>query len=188
VGAGSPFRVDVRVVAATNKDLSTEVREGRFREDLYYRLAVVVIRTPALREHSDDIPELVDHLTAEFCEEYNRQPKTWSDRAMEQMRRHRWPGNVRELRNVVERAVIMQLDDRIETADLPADPRSGDELGPLLDAPSLSDFQRVSEIAYLRHQLDRNGWNIAATARAIDTPRSNLYKKLQAYDITREDA
>jgi len=187
VGAGSPFTVDVRVVAATNKDLATEVREGRFREDLYYRLAVVVIRTPALREHPDDITELVQHLTEEFCEEYNRQPKTWSDRAMEQMRRHRWPGNVRELRNVVERAVIMQLDDRIETADLPADPRSGDELGSLLDAQSLSDFQRASEIAYLRHQLDRNGWNIAATARAIDTPRSNLYKKLQAYDITRED-
>ena len=188
VGAGSPFTVDVRVIAATNKDLPTEVREGRFREDLYYRLAVVVIRTPALREHPDDIPELVEHLTRQFCQEYNRQPKSWSDHAMEQMRRHRWPGNVRELRNVVERAVIMQLDDRIETADLPSDTRSGDELGSLLDAESLSDFQRASEISYLRHQLDRHGWNIAATARAIDTPRSNLYKKLQAYDISREDA
>ena len=187
VGAGEPFRVDVRVIAATNKSLVDEVQEGRFREDLYYRLAVVVLKTPPLREHPDDIPLLVGHLTGRFCQEYNRRPKEWSPAALEQLRRHAWPGNVRELKNVVERAVIMELDDRIERVDLPSAPGDAGAIGDLLAAPSLSDFQRRAEIAYLRHQLERHGWNVAATARAIDTPRSNLYKKLQAYDISRED-
>ncbi len=189
VGAGRPFTVDVRVIAATNKDLVAEVQEDRFREDLYYRLAVVVLRTPPLRDHPDDIPLLVQHLSDHFCHEYNRRPKTWSDAAMEQLRRHSWPGNVRELKNVVERAVIMELDDTIDSVDLPTSPSAGDGgLGGLLESPTLSDFQRASEIAYLLHHLDRNGWNVAATARSIDTPRSNLYKKMQSYGIEREDA
>jgi len=188
VGAGRPFQVDVRVVAATNKDLVNEVRESRFREDLYYRLAVVVLRTPPLREHPDDIPLLVEHLTEQFCLEYNRRQKSWSAAALTTLRSHSWPGNVRELKNVVERAVIMELEEHIETVDLPSGPEGTSTLDSLLEAPSLSEFQRSSEIAFLRHQLARNGWNVAATARAIGTPRSNLYKKMQAYDITREDA
>jgi two-component system nitrogen regulation response regulator NtrX len=177
VGAGTPFRVDVRVIAATNKDLVTEVQQGRFREDLYYRLAVVMLHTPALREHPDDIPLLVTHFTDHYCQEYNRRPKTWAEVALSKLQRHPWPGNIRELKNVVERAVIMELDDTIGHI----------ELADLLDAASLSDFQRASEIAYLMHQLDRHGWNVAATARAIGTPRSNLYKKMQAYDIKRQE-
>jgi two-component system nitrogen regulation response regulator NtrX len=188
VGAGTPFRVDVRVVAATNKDVVAEVEADRFREDLYYRLAVVVLKTPPLRDHPADIPLLVRHLSDHFCHEYNRQPKTWSPQVLEQLARHPWPGNVRELKNVIERAVIMDLADTIDRADLPSAPDGGIGLGTLLDAPTLSDFQKQAEIAYLRHHLDRNAWNVAATARAIDTPRSNLYKKLQAYDISREDA
>jgi two-component system nitrogen regulation response regulator NtrX len=188
VGAGKPFTVDVRVIAATNKDLVAEVEAGRFREDLYYRIAVVVLRTPALREHPEDIPKLVAHFTEQFCQEYNRRPKSWSRSALEQMTRHAWPGNVRELKNVVERAVIMEIDDSIDAVAVTAAPGAGSAVGDLLDSPTLADFQRASEIAYLRHQLDRNGWNIAATARAIETPRSNLYKKLQAYGIEREDS
>lgn len=187
VGAGEPFRVDVRVVAATNKDLIAEVEARRFREDLYYRLAVVVLRTPSLREHPDDIPELVEHFTAEFCKEYNRRQKTWSDRAVEQLKSYPWPGNVRELRNVVERAVIMELDDEISSIDLLASPGGESRLDELMDAPSLAEFQRRSEKAYLERQLESHGWNVAATARAIDTPRSNLYKKIKAYDLQRED-
>jgi two-component system nitrogen regulation response regulator NtrX len=187
VGAEKPFRVDVRVIAATNKDLVAEVKAGRFREDLYYRLAVVVLRTPPLRDHQEDIPSLVSHLTAHFCEEYNRRPKQWSERALQQLRSYPWPGNVRELKNVVERAVIMELEDRIETIGLTAGPEAAGDLGSLLDQPTLQDFQRESEIAYLRHQLQRNGWNVAATARAIGTPRSNLYKKMQAYAIERDE-
>jgi len=188
VGAGRPKQVDVRVIAATNKDLVHEVAEGRFREDLFYRIAVVVLSTPPLREHHEDVPLLVEHFTEQFCEEYNRRPKTWSPEAISQMQRHQWPGNVRELRNVVERVVIMDLDDTIGRVDVMGGPGAAVALEDLLDAQSLSDFQRLSETAYLRHQLDRNGWNVAATARAIGTPRSNLYKKLQAYGIEREDS
>jgi two-component system nitrogen regulation response regulator NtrX len=185
VGAGSAFQVDVRVIAATNKDLVAEVQAGAFREDLYYRLAVVVLRTPPLREHPDDITPLVGHLTEQFCSEYNRRLKTWSDEALATMMRHPWPGNVRELKNVVERAVIMELDDTIQSVDLPALPAGGG-VDALLDLASLQEFQRQSEIAYLLHHLERNGWNVAATARTIGTPRSNLYKKMRAYGIERE--
>jgi len=186
VGAGAPFQVDVRVIAATNKDLVIEVKEGRFREDLYYRLAVVMLATPALREHAADIPQLVKYFTNHFCQEYNRRPKSWSAAALGQLTAHSWPGNVRELKNTVERAVIMELEDTIERVDLAVGPKA-DGIDDLLDAPSLADFQRSSEIAYLLHQLDRHGWNVAATARAIGTPRSNLYKKMQAYDIKRQE-
>ncbi|RMF78161.1 MAG: sigma-54-dependent Fis family transcriptional regulator, partial [Nitrospirae bacterium] len=186
VGAGTPFRVDVRVVAATNKDLAREVERGTFREDLYYRLAVVILRTPPLREHPEDIPELVEHFTRTFCEEYNRRPKTWSPEAMRQLTAYHWPGNVRELKNVVERAVIMELDDVIRRVDLLPVPGSGEGLDRLLEAPSLAEFQRQAERAYIEHQLAKHGWNVAATARAIGTPRSNLYKKIQAYGLKRE--
>ncbi len=185
VGAGAPFRVDVRVIAATNRDLVQDVSEGRFREDLYYRLAVLLLRTPPLREHPEDIPLLVKHFTAAFCEEYNRRPKRWADEALAQLAAYHWPGNVRELRNVVERAVIMELDDVIRRVDLVPVPRGGG-IEHLLSAPTLSEFQRRAEHAYILHHLERNGWNVAATARAIGTPRSNLYKKMQAYGIERE--
>ncbi|HSN55547.1 MAG TPA: sigma-54 dependent transcriptional regulator, partial [Candidatus Sulfomarinibacteraceae bacterium] len=187
VGAERPFSVSVRVIAATNRDLTAAVADGAFREDLYYRLAVVLLRTPPLREHPGDIPLLVEHLTERFCAEYNRRPKSWSGAALDQLARHPWPGNVRELKNVVERAVIMELEDTIDHVELFAGAAGGDELERLLAEPTLADFQRASEIAYLLHHLERNGWNVAATARAIGTPRSNLYKKMQAYDISRED-
>jgi DNA-binding NtrC family response regulator len=187
VGSERPFKVDVRVVAATNKDLTAAVADGAFREDLYYRLAVVLLKTPPLREHPEDIPSLVKHLTEQFCIEYNRRPKTWSETALAGLSRHLWPGNVRELKNVVERAVIMELEDTIDRVDLFAAPVQGGELERLLSEPTLQSFQRASEIAYLRHHLAKNGWNVAATARAIETPRSNLYKKMQAYGISRED-
>ncbi len=187
VGAGKPFKVDVRVIAATNKDLVAEVQAGRFREDLFYRLAVVLLRTPALRERLDDIPLLVEHFSGHFCQEYNRRPKAWSAAALAQLIRHSWPGNVRELKNVIERAVIMELDDTIETIGLPSGPGAGGGLEVLLQAPTLADLQREAERAYIAHHLELNGWNVAATARAIDTPRSNLYKKIQTYDLKRED-
>jgi len=185
VGAGKPFRVDVRVVAATNKDLAREVTAGRFREDLYYRLAVVLIRTPPLREHPEDIPALVEHFTRLFCEEYNRRPKRWDPSALEELARYAWPGNVRELKNVVGRAVIMELDDVIRRVDLLAVPQAAAEAA-FLDAPSLQELQRRAERAYILHHLERNNWNVAATARAIGTPRSNLYKKMKAYGIERK--
>ena len=186
VGAGAPFQVDVRVIAATNKDLAAEVQNATFREDLFYRLAVVVLRTPPLREHPEDIPLLVEQFTEEFCAEYNRRPKTWSEEALRALAGYAWPGNVRELRNLVERAVIMELADTVMGVELPHESGAGGEVGGLLALPTLQDFQRESEIAYLLHHLEKNSWNVAATARAIGTPRSNLYKKMRAYDIRRK--
>lgn len=186
IGAGRPLTVDVRVVAATNKTIEDEVAGGRFREDLYYRLAVIELTTPPLRDHPEDIPELVEHFTAAFCEEYNRRPKRWSSRALKELQRLHWPGNVRELKNVVERAVIMELDDLIDHLDLPHHSTAPSVVDDLLAIPNLAEFQRASERAYIRHHLEQNHWNVAATARAIDTPRSNLYKKLQTYSLKRE--
>lgn len=188
VGSGRARRVDVRVLAATNKNLLEEASDGRFREDLYYRLAVILLRTPPLNKHLEDLEELVAFFTEKFCREYNRRRKRWSSQAIDDLRRYSWPGNVRELINVVERAVIMELDDLITKVDLPTIGADTGEILPLLDLQNLGLFQREAEKLYIRHQLEKNNWNIAATARAIDTPRSNLYKKLQAYDLKRKDS
>ncbi|MCU0291940.1 MAG: sigma-54 dependent transcriptional regulator [Thermoanaerobaculaceae bacterium] len=187
VGAGAVGRVDTRVVAATNKDLQEEVRAGRFREDLYFRLSVVVLRTPPLRSHPDDIPSLVEHFTKLACEEYNRRPKRWSAEALRQLAAYPFPGNVRELKNIVERAVIMQLEDEIRCLDLLPGTSEVPEDDGVFAAPTLTEFQERAERAYLVRQLQRHGWNVAATARAIQTPRSNLYKKIEAYHLKRED-
>jgi two-component system nitrogen regulation response regulator NtrX len=189
VGAGEVRRVDVRVIAATNKDLAAEVKAGRFREDLFFRLAVVLLRTPPLRSHPDDIPALVEHYTRAACEDYNRRCKRWSPEALRQVREHSWPGNVRELKNVVERAVIMQLDDEIRAVDLVTAAAAGGDpqLESVFTAATLAEFQERAERAYLVRELQRHQWNVAATARAIQTPRSNLYKKIEAYGLKREE-
>lgn len=187
VGAGAVGRVDVRVIAATNKDLQEEVKTGRFREDLFFRLSVVVLRTPPLRFHPDDIALLVEHFTRLACEEYNRRPKRWSAEAMRQLAAYSFPGNVRELKNIVERAVIMQLEDEIRRVDLlPGSTEPPQDEG-VFAAPTLAEFQERAERAYLVRRLQQNAWNVAATARAIQTPRSNLYKKIEAYGLKRED-
>jgi len=188
VGAGEVRRVDVRVIAATNKDLPAAVQAGQFREDLFFRLSVVVLRTPPLRSHPEDIPLLVEHFTRVACEEYNRRLKGWSRSAMNQLIAHPFPGNVRELKNIVERAVIMQLEDEILHVDLGVAATGGDpEAETVFSAPSLSEFQGRAEQLYLARQLQRHQWNVAATARAIQTPRSNLYKKIEAYGLKREE-
>jgi two-component system nitrogen regulation response regulator NtrX len=189
VGAGEVRRVDVRVIAATNKDLAAEVKAGRFREDLYFRLAVVLLRTPPLRSHPEDIANLVEHYTRAACEEYNRRLKRWAPEALRQLQSYGWPGNVRELKNVVERAVIMQIADEISSVDLMQTAAAGadPELEGVFGAATLAEFQERAERAYLVRMLQRSHWNVAATARAIQTPRSNLYKKIEAYGLKRED-
>ncbi len=188
VGAGAVRHVDVRVIAATNKDLQEEVAAGRFREDLYFRLSVVILRTPPLRSHPEDIPALVEHYTRAACEEYNRRPKRWTPEALKELAAYPFPGNVRELKNIVERAVIMQLEDEIKgVAVLPAAAETEGEMDSLFGAATLAEFQERAERAYLVRQLQRHAWNVAATARAIQTPRSNLYKKIEAYGLKRED-
>ncbi len=190
VGAGAVRHVDVRVIAATNKDLPEEVKAGRFREDLFFRLSVVVLRTPPLRSHPEDIPALVEYFTARACEEYNRRPKRWTPPAQAQLAAYPFPGNVRELKNIVERVVIMQLEDDIRAVGLvPAAPAAATdaEADKVFAARTLAEFQEAAERVYLLRQLKLNNWNVAATARAINTPRSNLYKKIETYGLKREE-
>jgi two-component system nitrogen regulation response regulator NtrX len=189
--------VDVRVIAATNKSLPDEIEEGRFREDLYFRLNVVPIDTPPLRERPEDIEPLVEYFTASFCEENNFRRKTFSPAAMQVLRRANWRGNVRELRNAVERLLIMSPGDTIGAEDLPvglgmalgataAPVPEGSLLLPCADL-TLQQFKDNAERSFLVTQLRKHEWNVAATSKAIETPRSNLYKKLDAYGISRED-
>jgi two-component system nitrogen regulation response regulator NtrX len=197
VGAARVITVDVRVIAATNKDLSVEIRKGRFREDLYFRLKVVPIECPPLRERAEDIAELIEY----FC---SGTPRRFSPAATEALARYPWKGNVRELRNTVERLLIMipqgQGGSRevIELADLPADLRGapaeatvtgalGEGIAPLVAShATLKDFKEAAEKEFLLAMLEKNDWNISRTAKEIDTPRSNLYKKLEQYGIGKD--
>ncbi len=190
LGSARTLKVDVRVIAATNKDLESEIEKGTFREDLFFRLSVIPIHVPPLRERPDDIPLLVRHFADQFGRENNFRPKRFTPEAMDVMQRNRWKGNVRELRNTVERVIIMSPGDSVDVADLPETVRV--DLRP--SAPdngqdrsgTLREFKESAERAFLLGKLRENGWNISKTAEAIGTPRSNLYKKLEQYNIRQE--
>ncbi len=185
VGAAKVFQVDVRVLAATNKDLPGEIRKGQFREDLLFRLNVIPVPCPPLRERQEDIPSLVQHFVTGFCRENNLKPKTVSPEAMLALHRHSWPGNVRELRNVVERMVILSPEDTISHVALEQPTTAGG--GSLADVyATLKDFKEAAERDFLLRKLERNHWNISQTAKEIDTPRSNLYKKIESYELMKE--
>lgn len=186
VGSSRISKVDVRVIAATNKDLRKEIQEGRFREDLFFRLNVVPLYAPALRERKEDIPLLVDYFSRTFAEENNFKPRKFSAEALEAMTAYPWKGNVRELRNIVERLMILTDKDTIGKADLPEAFQQKVEAAALPDAAgvkTLREFRDLAERDFLLAKLKANGWNISQTAREIDTPRSNLYKKLEQYGI-----
>ena len=196
VGAAKTVHADVRVVAATNKSLPEEIEQGNFREDLYFRLNVVPLHLPALRERREDIDALVEHFAQTFCNENNFAVKKFSSKTLEALRALPWRGNVRELRNAVERVLIMTPGESVEVADLP--PEMGLALGQDNTAipagvigveyhgATLQQFKDTAERAYLVARLRAGDWNIAATAKAIETPRSNLYKKLESYAIDKE--
>ncbi|MBP1768766.1 MAG: sigma-54-dependent transcriptional response regulator, partial [Candidatus Aminicenantes bacterium] len=186
VGSAKIGKVDVRVIAATNKDLASEMKEGRFREDLFFRLNVVPLHSPPLRDRKEDIPLLVAHFTRTFCEENNFKPKTYTPAAMAALCANPWKGNVRELRNVIERLIILTEGEVIDRKDLPdIFCQDGAEVG--IPGPSgvqtLKEFREIAEKEFILAKLKANGWNISQTAREIDTPRSNLYKKLEQYGI-----
>ncbi len=192
LGSARTIKVDVRVIAATNKNLEEEIEKGTFREDLYFRLAVIPIAVPSLRERPEDIPILVRHYMEFFSRENNVRTKRITPAALEALQRHRWKGNIRELRNTVERLLIMTAGDTIDVGDLPEAVRAGgggrgaagaDEAG---RTGTLREFKDASERAFLVSKLRENGWNISKTAEVIDTPRSNLYKKLEQYRISQE--
>ena len=194
LGSARTIKVDVRVIAATNKNLEEEIEKGRFREDLYFRLAVIPIFVPPLRDRIEDIPVLVRHYMDYFSRENNVRPKRITQAALDTLMRYRWKGNIRELRNTVERLNIMTSADTIDVSDLPDPVRSpSGAASPRLTSDSesakagtLREFKDNAERAFLVNKLRENGWNISKTAEVIDTPRSNLYKKLEQYQITQE--
>jgi two-component system nitrogen regulation response regulator NtrX len=189
IGSQKTVNVDVRVIAATNHDLEKSIERGDFREDLYFRLNVIPITVPPLRERPEDIPPLIRHFVRQFSAENNFRPRTFNPAAMDVLRRHPWRGNVRELRNTIERLLIMVEGDEIKPEDL-ADvlrrPAEGGAAGPPEPAASLQDFKAGAERQFLVEKLREHKWNISATANAIGTPRSNLYKKLEQYQIKQE--
>jgi len=187
IGSQKTIKVDVRVIAATNKNLEEEIEKGEFREDLYFRLSVIPVRVPPLRERTEDIPVLVHHFVQEFSAANNFRPKAIGPAAMEALKRHPWRGNVRELRNTVERLMIMVEGETVEPDDLSEVLRKpGGASGTPDAAGSLRDFKESAERTFLVQKLRENEWNISATANAIGTPRSNLYKKLEQYGISKE--
>ena len=190
VGSTRVLKVDVRIIAATNKQLEREIAQGAFREDLYFRLSVVPITVPPLRDHAEDIPALVDHFAGAFARENNFKLQRFTDAALELLGRHRWRGNVRELRNAVERLMIMAPRETVDDGDVRAcvqvDVRQGGADNALERPSTLREFKEVAERAFLVEKLRAHGWNVSKTAELIDTPRSNLYKKLEQYQINQE--
>jgi two-component system nitrogen regulation response regulator NtrX len=188
VGGTTSVRVDVRVLAATNKDLQTEIRAGRFREDLYFRLNVIPIFVPALRDRQEDIPLLADHFMAELAEEYGRRAKKFDVDATKALQRCSWPGNVRELRNVIERLMIMVAGDSISAADLGFLELTGGQPPETGAAPSAERMtlyearDRFERDLILRTLAAQQG-NMSRTAEVLGVERSNLYRKMKAFGI-----
>ncbi len=185
VGSNKIIKIDVRVIAATNKDLKKEMKEGHFREDLYFRLNVVPLYVPPLRDRKEDLPLLVDYFCRVFSEENNFKLKKFSPEALEVMMKYPWKGNVRELKNLVERLIIMNDREVITIDALPDYLVEGQAfyLPDMKKAATLREFRDEAEKNFILYKLKANGWNVSKTAREIDTPRSNLYKKLEQYGI-----
>ncbi|HEU4402224.1 MAG TPA: sigma-54 dependent transcriptional regulator [Candidatus Polarisedimenticolia bacterium] len=207
VGMAKTLRIDVRVIAATNKDLRAQIRAGAFREDLYFRLNVVPIVCPPLRERREDIPLLADHFLATLSGENNLKPKRFSPEALQRLAERPWRGNVRELRNAIERLLIMAEHETIEAADVDAfepetvspagaagegTPQAPRSTGAAPEGPdpgrfrTLQEYRDEAEKIFILRKLREFRWNVSRTARAIETPRSNLYKRLEHYGISRD--
>ena len=202
IGGQKSVQVDVRVLAATNKLVDVEIAEGRFREDLFYRLNVVPVHVPALRERREDIPALVEHFAATLATSSGLAPKRFEPGAIEALTRRPWPGNIRELRNGVERLLILANGTTVTGADvtrvLPLAGEGGSAGAAAMEeengggegygggAGSFEAFRDDAERQFLAQKLREHGWNVSETARAIQMPRSNLYKKIERYGLTRE--
>lgn len=185
VGSSKIDRVDVRVIAATNKDLKKEIQANNFREDLYFRLNVVPLYSPALREKIEDIPLLIEYFSQLITADNNFKPKRFTEEAVQALMKYPWKGNVRELKNVIERLMIATEGRTIDKKDLPEEIR-GEMSIFFPDAKgikNLKDFRELAEKEFIMAKLEENEWNISQTAREIDTPRSNLYKKMDQYGI-----
>ncbi len=186
VGGTKTIPVDVRLIAATNKDLPEEIKKERFREDLYHRLNVIPITVPPLRDRREDIPILVEAFVMETCSRNGIAAKRISPEALSSLQGQPWSGNVRELRNTVERLVIMSNGPLIDAADLVSTSR-GNVLDELVQSSrSFQDFKDQAEAAFIKHQLEIHGWNVSKTAEALEMERSHLYTKIKKYGLERE--
>lgn len=190
IGGAKPHAVDVRVIAATNKNLESEIADGRFRQDLFYRLNVVPVSVPPLRDRREDIPALVQHFVALLTQREGMAPRQIAPDAVERLTSYDWPGNVRELRNTIERLLILTTSPRITGADvdrlLGRRATESTSLGSLLEYKTFEEFREAAERSYLLAKLREMDWNVAETARNLDMPRSNLYKKIERYGLQRE--
>ncbi|NOY52403.1 MAG: sigma-54-dependent Fis family transcriptional regulator [Deltaproteobacteria bacterium] len=184
VGGSEAFDVDVRVIAATNRDLEKEIREERFREDLFYRLNVIPFRAPPLRERREDIPLLVRHFVEEYARVNGVKQKSFLEEGMELLREYHWPGNVRELKNIVERIMIMVRKETIGADEIPAGIRV--DVGQAEDsgyAGSLREARLAFEGEYIRRKLIENDWNVSKTAKVLQIERSNLHRKIKSLGL-----
>ncbi len=191
IGGAKPILVDVRVLAATNKHLETEIAEGRFREDLFYRLNVVPLHVPALRERREDIPLLVAHFVSVLTEREGMPPRRIDDDAVALLGAREWLGNVRELRNTIERLLILAAGLRVTAGDVErlvgtgAGTPAEHAMGAVMESRTFEEFKSAAERVFLLAKLRAHDWNVSETARVLEMPRSNLYKKIERYGLTR---
>jgi two-component system nitrogen regulation response regulator NtrX len=191
VGGNKLIDMDVRVLAATNKDLEEEMKAGRFRQDLYYRLHVIPLVVPPLRERKEDINPLVERFILDFTTKEGLEPKTLTDEAMALLMKHDWPGNVRELKNIIERLIILTPDDEITARDIPPlnikEESEAAFASQSVAGDSLKDAKMDFERQFILKKLEENEGNISKTAEAIGLERSNLHKKLKVLKIAVKD-
>ncbi len=190
IGSAKTIGVDVRVIAATNKDLPAEIAENNFREDLYYRLNVVPVHVPPLRERREDIPLLITHFANMLARHGGVAPREYEEAAVQRLAALDWPGNVRELRNTVERLLILSSSRTVTAADVDrlVGRHSPEQtsIGTLVECQTFEQFKEAAERAFLLAKLRECDWNVSETARHLEMPRSNLYKKIERYGLARE--
>ncbi len=182
VGGEQSIRVMVRVIAATNRDLSEMVAQQKFREDLYYRLCVVPVRVPSLRERREDIGPLADYFLGEFCARNNFRPKRWGAGTIAALEEYGWPGNIRELRNTVERMAILTRGEVIEADAVPVEIRIARSTGA---KGNLREARESAEREHILKALEESKWNVSGAARLLGMERTNLHKRIRALGLTR---
>jgi two-component system, NtrC family, nitrogen regulation response regulator NtrX len=183
VGGEQIIKVNVRVVSATNRDLAAMVAQEKFREDLYYRLSVVPIRVPALRERPPDIRSLAEYFLEDFCTRNNFKAKTLDSSVLPILEAYNWPGNARELRNVIERMAILAPGEHLTRDSIPVEIRMQREAGP---KSTIQEARESAEREHILRALDESGWNVSGAARALGMERTNLHKRIRALGLTRE--
>ncbi len=183
VGGEQTVRTSVRVIAATNRNLEQLIGRDEFREDLYYRLSVVPIRVPPLRERREDIRAVAEYFLADFCMRNNFHLRTLADDALAVLEGYRWPGNVRELRNIIERMAILAPGDRIGVDSIPVEIRQSDPAG---DLSGLKEIREAAERLRIMEALETSDWSVAAAARTLGIGRTNLHKRMKALGVERK--